>query len=137
MTERRISTGVMLFIGLHFNLIVACFTTTLIVHDRQAKMHADHKQYQSAFQLCNQAAEKYISALDLKFNYFEALYNWANTLRLQSDLPLDCWTTEFSFAVTYFLEVFRMASIKRTHFQSAPVIQYMRHMFACIYSYRC
>jgi len=75
-------------------------------------MHEKHGKYETAFRLCGEASEKYLGALDLKLNYFEALYNWANVLRTQSDIPIKELEAEFAFSSNYFLEVFRKAALK-------------------------
>jgi hypothetical protein len=75
-------------------------------------MHQNEGQIKSCYQLLSVASEKYLSALNLKLNDRDALYNWGKVLDCQAKLNYKYPVHEFLFAVNYYLEVFKTVAVK-------------------------
>jgi serine/threonine protein kinase/tetratricopeptide (TPR) repeat protein len=80
---------------------------------RRARMHERCRSYSTAMELCSLCCERYISAINIKLNYYDALYNWGSVVHFLTTIPqLESKETQILFIVNCYLEVFKKVALK-------------------------
>lgn len=88
---------------------------------RRARMHERCRNYASAMEWCSLSCERYLSAINIKLNYYDALYNWGSVVYFLTTIPAQSSSdsgnssaidTQVLFVVNCYLEVFKKVALK-------------------------
>lgn len=102
---------------------------------RRARMHERCRSYASAVEWCSLSCERYIGAINIKLNYYDALYNWGSVVYFLTTIPVhgnaqnaakespssssasnsassSATETQILFVVNCYLEVFKKVALK-------------------------
>lgn len=87
---------------------------------RRARMHERCRNFASAMEWCSLSCERYLSAINIKLNYYDALYNWGSVVYFLTTIPVphtgdsggSAIDTQVLFVVNCYLEVFKKVALK-------------------------
>ena len=87
---------------------------------RRARMHERCRSYASAMEWCSLSCERYLTAINIKLNYYDALYNWGSVVYFLTTIPVPSSSdgqgystdTQVLFVVNCYLEVFKKVALK-------------------------